>query len=290
MHDAHSIPAMLQEGDLAELRALVESRTGMALGDAPAFAACVARHLRERGLSLSALLRRVRQARSEFQELLDCLFTPSGSFFQHPELFAALREKILPELHMKKFWETPRRLRIWSAGCGSGEEAYSLAITVADAMEPAESWDVRIFASDISDAAVRHARRGVYPARSLAALLPRRVEAHFARVGEQYMVRSGIRHMVSFATFNLCEPVYTGQFDCIFCTAVLPALLPGRRPGLLRAFHSYLALGGYLLVSHPGLLSPAAEDFQPVEFAGARLFQKPAVIPMAADLLTEPAL
>jgi chemotaxis protein methyltransferase CheR len=289
MSDAHSAAAAvtLDPAELADLRALVESRTGLVLEDAPAFAAAVARQLRERRVSLAVLLRLVRQSRSDLQELVDALFLPAGAFFAHPALFAALREKVLPELHLKKFWESPRRLRFWSAGCGAGQEAYSLAITLAEALDPGDAWEVDIFATDVSRSAVCHAQRGVYSAADLAPLSSQQRAAGFVRVGSQYMVSACLRHMVTFETFIPSAPAFTGRFDAIFCTGLLPRLSSGGRDALLRAFHSSLAFGGCLFVPAESLAAVPAEDFHLREFAGARYLQKPATIPLAGEMLTE---
>ena len=101
------------------------------------------------------------------KRLLERLLTQETSFFRYPHVFDALEKKILPELHVKKFWENPRTLRLWCAGCSTGEEAYSIAITLADSLDFAEAWNIHILASDISRKALQHAERGVYSRRSL---------------------------------------------------------------------------------------------------------------------------
>jgi len=101
----------------------------------------------------------------------------------NPAVFDALAKKILPELQEKKFWDNPRTLRIWSAACSTGEEPYSIAIAVADALPFAEAWRIEILATDISRRALLHAERGVYSGRSLANLTPPLQRGAFGRSG-----------------------------------------------------------------------------------------------------------
>src|SRR6185312_10162804 len=89
------------------------------------------------------------------------------AFFRYPSVFDALEKKVLPELQTRKFWENPRSLRIWSAGCSTGEEAYSIAMSVADAIEFADAWKVHLLATDISRQALEYAEKGVYDARDV---------------------------------------------------------------------------------------------------------------------------
>src|SRR5262249_40870908 len=106
------------------------------------------------------LLRLIKSSNVEYDSLLQRLLTQETSFFRYPAAFEALEKKVLPELHMKKFWESPRSLRIWSAGCATGEEAFSIAMTVADALEFADAWNIHILATDVSRQALDHAEHG----------------------------------------------------------------------------------------------------------------------------------
>src|SRR5581483_1881998 len=104
------------------------------------------------------------------------LLTQETSFFRYPGVYEAFEKRVLPELHVKKFWKNPRTLRIWSAGCSTGEEPYSVAISFAD------SWNVEILATDIGRQALKHAERGIYSGRSLASVNERQLAAHFTPV------------------------------------------------------------------------------------------------------------
>ena len=155
--------ASITEFELEEIRTLLEQRSGI-LFDASRerfFSSRVREHMAAKHLPHGTdLLRRIRSSNVEYEALLERLLTQETSFFRYPAVFEALQKKVLPELHMKKFWENPRTLRIWSAGCATGEEPYSIANTIADALMFAEAWNIEILATDISKQALKHAERG----------------------------------------------------------------------------------------------------------------------------------
>jgi chemotaxis protein methyltransferase CheR len=184
---------------------------------------------------------------------------------------------VLPELHMKKFWESPRSLRIWSAGCATGEEPFSIAMTVADALEFADAWNIHILATDISRKALDHADAGIYEARELDTVTPKQRELYFARSGGQFTVRPRIRNMVTFAPMNLAQVVYMGKFDCIFCMNVLIYFSEERQAQLVQRFYEYLEPGGYLFLGHAESISKADVKFETHVYRDARIYQKPPV-------------
>lgn len=225
------------------------------------------------------LIRRIQSSNVEYDALLERLLTQETSFFRYPAVYEALQKKVLPELHMKKFWENPRTLRIWSAGCSTGEEPYSLAITIADALMFAEAWNIEILATDISKKALKHAERGVYSQRSLRNLSTRQVESHFSPHGaasHDFEVKSRIRRMVSFAAMNLAQAVYLGRLDLIFCMNVMIYFSETRRNSLIQHFYEYLEPGGYLLLGHSESLINVPVKFESFVHGDCILYRKPA--------------
>src|SRR5207249_11898719 len=120
-------------------------------------------------------------------------------------IFEALEKKVLREMHAKKFWENPRSLRVWSAGCATGEEPYTLAMTICDSLEFAEAWNLHILATDISRQSLTQAERGLYSARELTAVSAPESEAYLSRVGEHFLLRPRSRTRVSFVQMNLAQ-------------------------------------------------------------------------------------
>src|SRR5512143_3764605 len=141
--------ATVSTHELSEIRALIEQRSGIHFDDSRErfLITRLREHMVEkRMLHGTDLMRLVRGSNVEYDSLVERLLTQETSFFRYPAVFSALERKVLPELHMQKFWESPRSLRVWSAGCASGEEPYSIAITLSEALEFAEAWKIQILA------------------------------------------------------------------------------------------------------------------------------------------------
>src|SRR5256714_11933383 len=172
----------LSEHELSEIRMLIEERTGICFDESRErfFSTRVREHLRAKGMERGTeLLRAMRKSNVEYEGLLERLLTQETSFFRYPGVYDAFEKRVLPELHTKKFWKNPRTLRIWSAGCSTGEEPYSIGITIADSLSFADAWNVEILATDVGRQALKHAERGVYTGRSLASVAANQLETHF---------------------------------------------------------------------------------------------------------------
>jgi chemotaxis protein methyltransferase CheR len=281
--------AKLSESELEEISALIEQRSAILFDSSRErfFSTRVREHLEEKGLANGTdLLRQVRGSSIEYESLLERLLTQETSFFRYPAVYEALEKKILPEMQDRKFWESPRTLRIWSAGCSTGEEPYSIAVTLCESLKFVEAWEIEIMATDISRRALRHAERGVYSKRSLQNVSLGQVDAYFTASKHGYQVRPRIRRMISFAQMNLIEPVYVGKFDCIFCMNVLMYFSDDRRLAILRRYYDALEPGGYFLLGHAETLSNVPMKFEPIVYGDCRMYRKPA----ASDVRRAPAL
>jgi chemotaxis protein methyltransferase CheR len=270
--------AVLSEHELSEVRALLESRSGLLFDGSRErfFVTRIREHIAAKRMAHgSDLLRSIRASNVEFDALLERLLTQETSFFRYPDVFDAFQKRVLPEIHMKKFWENPRKLRIWSAGCSTGEEPYSIAMSLADSLEFMEAWNIHVLATDVSRPALQHAERGVYSRGDVSNLTPKQLDAYFVRVGDQYMVKPRLREMVNFAPMNLAQPVYIGRFDCIFCMNVLIYFSEQRRAGLLQRFYEYLGPGGYLFLGHAESAVNAPLRFNTIPHGDGRIFQRP---------------
>jgi chemotaxis protein methyltransferase CheR len=277
---SHTVTAAhLAESELAEIRALIEHRSAIFFDSSRErfFSSRIREYVEEKALAGGAeLLRLVRGSSVEYESLLERLLTQETSFFRYPAVFQALEKTILPELQERKFWENPRLLRIWSAGCSTGEEPYSIAISLCEALKFAEAWETEILATDISRRALRHAERGVYSKRSLQDAPPAMLEAYFSSTKTGLQVRPRIRRMISFAQMNLAESVYVGKFDCIFCMNVLMYFSEQRRLSILRRFYDALEPGGYFLLGHAETLSNSPVKFESIVLGDCRVYRKPA--------------
>ena len=215
------------EEDFQQLRTLVKSLTGINLGE----------HKRE--LVYSRLARRLRalQLRSfadyrelltrderELTELCNAITTNLTAFFREPHHFQYLRDAWLTPLSAAR--ADARRLRIWSAACSSGEEAYSIAMTVLETLPDPAHWDVRILATDLDSEMLARARRGIYPPQRLQGVSPRRLQRFFVEHCENGAVSRRIAPevaaLVTFKQLNLMRALpMKGPLDAVFCRNVV---------------------------------------------------------------------
>jgi len=278
----------LSEHELSEIRMLIEERTGICFDESRErfFSTRVREHMRTKGLPRGTdLLRNMRKSNVEYEALLERLLTQETSFFRYPGVYEAFEKRVLPELHVKKFWKNPRTLRIWSAGCSTGEEPYSIAITIADSLSFADSWNVEILATDVGRQALRHAERGVYAGRSIASVSEKQLANHFSAVEGGQQLKPRLRKMVTFAQMNLASPVYIGRMDAIFCMNVLIYFSEERRRTLVQRFYETLEPGGYLFLGHSESISKMPVKFQAIVLNDCILYRKP-----TAEELLKPEL
>jgi chemotaxis protein methyltransferase CheR len=278
----------LSEHELSEIRMLIEERTGICFDESRArfFSTRVKEHLRAKGLERGTdLLRAMRKSNIEYEALLEGLLTQETSFFRYPSVYEAFEKRVLPELHVKKFWKNPRTLRIWSAGCSTGEEPYSIAITIADSLSFSDSWNVEILATDVGRLALKHAERGVYKGRSLASVNERQLGEHFTEVAAGHQVKPRLRKLITFAQMNLAAAVYVGRMDMIFCMNVLIYFSEERRRALVQRFYDTLEPGGYLFLGHSESISKMPVKFQAIVLNDCILYRKP-----TAEELQKPEL
>ena len=287
---AHSATtAKVTEEELDEISTLIEQRSAILFDSSRErfFSTRIREYLEEKKFGDGTeLLRHVRGSSTEYEALLERLLTQETSFFRYPAVYDALEKRILPEVQERKFWESPRTLRIWSAGCSTGEEPYSIAVTLCQSLKFAEAWEIEILATDISRRALRHAERGLYSKRSLQDVSLGQVETYFTAMKHGFQVRPRIRRMISFAQMNLVESVYVGKFDCIFCMNVLMYFSDERRISILRRFYDALEPGGYFLLGHSETLSNVPMKFESIVLGDCRIYRKP----VPAEARRAPAL
>ena len=278
MSERHGAGHSLTEHDLSEIRMLIEDRTGIRFDESRErfFSTRVREHVHAKSFDHgSELLRAIRKSNVEYEALLERLLTQETSFFRYPAVFEAFEKRVLPELHAKKFWKDPRTLRVWSAGCSTGEEPYSIAITILDTLSLADAWNVEILATDVGRHALKHAERGLYSGRSISSVKPAQLAAHFTAAKDGYQVKPRVRKLVSFAQMNLASPVYLGRMDLIFCMNVLIYFSEARRAALVQRFYEALQPGGYLFLGHSESISKMTVKFQAIVLGDCILYRKP---------------
>lgn len=215
------------------------------------------------------------EGEGELSCMLDALTTNFTSFFREPGHFEHLSRRLLAQVSAG----APRRLRVWSAGCSSGEEPYSIAIHLQEQLPDLARWDARILATDLSTRMLARARAGVYPASRFDDDRGRAALAHFTRTElrppfshrgalEQphYSVKPATRGLVRFARLNLVEPwPMRGPFDAIFCRNVMIYFDKPTQRELLERLCGLLRPGGALFLGHSESLPGAREGLRYVQ-------------------------
>lgn len=213
---------------------------------------------------------------AELEALLDAATTHETYFFREPVQLEAFTEAVLPEL--ARTHADTRRLRIWSAGCSSGEEAYTLAMLMAES-GLFVGWDVAIFGTDLSRRTTELARRGEYGAAALRATGASLRQRYFEPLeGSRFRVGERIRERVTFAQLNLMDADAAAQLplmDAVFCRNVLIYMDAPARRRTLQVLFGRLNEGGLLLLGHAEHLLGRETDFEPVHLERDLIYRRP---------------
>ena len=298
----------LSQRDYLRFQALVQERSGLHFAERRALdlASGVMRGMAEVGqTSLDEYYLLVSDTgtpagRAACEQLVNLLTVGETHFFRDESQFAALEQHVLPALISRNVAAGTRRLRVWSAGCASGEEPYSLAILLTTLLDDIDDWDITLLATDINSAVLRRAQEAVYGEWSF-----REERAHLLRgtyfvkgpgpragVGPRYTLRENIRRRVSFAPLNLAEDAYpalynnTVAMDLILCRNVMIYFQDATTRRVLSRLSDCLVDDGWLVLGHadpaPNALHP---QLQVRVIGGAVVYQKgvtPAIPPGAA--------
>ena len=186
----------------------------------------------------------------EVKELVKAFLIKVTGFFRDPEAFAFIKEQIIPEL-VERGRDNGRTLRIWSAGCATGEEPYSLALLIADHLgHEFPEWNVKIFATDLAADAISFARRGLYPENVLKELLDHYRERFFERIDHGYRLTKALRQAVIFGQQDISRGVPFPRIDLVTCRNLLIYLKPEFTTSSTRSFCLLVAPSAW--VSVPG--------------------------------------
>jgi two-component system CheB/CheR fusion protein len=205
----------------------------------------------------------LRSHSDEIAELVKAFLIKVTGFFRDPEAFEFLRSTIIPEL-IDRSKANGRTLRLWSAGCATGEEAYSLALLVADQLGPDfPEWNVKIFATDLAADAVSFARRGLYPENILNDLPDDYRDRYFERVDNGYRISKALRQVVIFGQQDISRGVPFPRIDLVTCRNLLIYLKPDLQQTVLDLFaYSLHRSRGYLFLGKAETARPTKAKFE----------------------------
>jgi chemotaxis protein methyltransferase CheR len=223
------------------------------------------------------LLRYDRRREEELAVLIDNLTTNETYFFREGAQLRAFSEEILPEIRTANAGR--RRLRIWSAGCSTGEEPYTIAILLLESGDWWRDWQVEILGSDISQRVLHTARRGVYKKGSHRATPPDMLRKYFHEEGKgDYRVVDAVRSLVSFSAVNLLDPSKLSlirDMDVIFCRNVIIYFDREAKKKVIGSFYDRLHEGGYLLLGHAESLMNISTAFALRTLRHDMVYQRP---------------
>lgn len=210
----------------------------------------------------------------ELREMVSALTTNVTHFFRENHHFEMLRTEVLPPLIEAA--RNGKRIRIWSAGCSNGQEAYSIAITLAELLPEYSKYDIKILATDIDPVMVQRGRAGCYSEKTTEAVPEHLRSKYFQPSGSDRQISLALRQLVTFRELNLHKqwPMH-GQFDIIFCRNVVIYFSPEDQNKLWQRFENILADGGWLFVGHSERVPPGGNsNLKPAGVTTYRLHKK----------------
>jgi chemotaxis protein methyltransferase CheR len=210
------------------------------------------------------------------RNIIDAITTNETSFFRDTSPFDLLRNKLIPDLIDRRNKNGARiPIRIWSAACSTGQEAYSTAIVLKELLGDLSRYDIRILGTDISNKVVAQASYGEYNRLELErGLPPDQLARHFMASGDRWKVRDEIRAMATFRTMNLLEPFsFPSPFDIIFCRNVAIYFTEADKTRLFRGLVRYLARDGCLIIGSTESISGLCPELEPKRYLRSVFYQ-----------------
>jgi chemotaxis protein methyltransferase CheR len=228
----------------------------------------------------------------EWQHLAELLTNNESYFFRDREQLNLLKERIFPQIIQRKRQQNNLTLRVWSAGCSTGQEPYSLAIILKEILPDLDSWNLSIFGTDIDLGALNQARAGIYSDWSFRTAEPRIKQLYFDPIAKNHQIIPSIRQMVTFQKVNLLTDQFPQLFsgiqeiDLIVCRNVFIYFGLSTIAEILDKFYHTLRPSGYLLVGHSELSSQNLTRFQIQSFSQSLIYQRRELDSLAAKNVT----
>jgi len=260
-------PSILSDNEFRLFRDLIYEECGVSLGveKRTFLEARLRRRVDELGIKNGyeyySLITTAQGRSQELPRLLDSLMICETSFFRNQPQFQLLKEVVLPEIVAKKERAGTRLLRVWSAGCSTGQEPYSAVMALLDSIPDCESWTIRVFASDLSFTALERAQCGLYRADQLKGVEPGCVAKYFRQENGHYLISEGVRKRVIFDYHNLKHDNGLRGLDIVFCRNVMIYFDAEEQRRLVNRFSNCLVPGGFLFLGHAESLQGLSTRF-----------------------------
>lgn len=216
--------------------------------------------------------------RLELNKLFEVVTTNETSFYRNPPQLQVFQEVVLKGVIEEARKAGKKRLRIWSAGCSTGEEPYTLAIILHEVLrQEISTWDIKITANDLSEAVLASARRGVYSEYALRTTPKDIVARYFKQEDNSYKIDPKLKHIVSFGQINLSDKLQLSRVEksqIVFCRNVIIYFDDDMKKRVINAFYDNLIPNGVLLIGHSESLHNISRAFKPEHHTGTIVYRK----------------
>jgi chemotaxis protein methyltransferase CheR len=217
-------------------------------------------------------------SQKEFNRLMVLMTTNETSFYRNEPQLMCFSDEVLPLMVQEKMQSRGNRtLRIWSAGCSTGEEPYTLAILIMERLKSLIGWNVEIISNDISEDVLQKARIGSYSGITMRNVPPDILNRYFVKSGDNFVVKLDVKELVKFSQINLNDPHKVAQMtnmDAVFCRNVMIYFSDEVKKQIVRGFFNSLSPGGYLYIGHSETLHGISKAFKLVYFKNALVYRK----------------
>jgi chemotaxis protein methyltransferase CheR len=214
----------------------------------------------------------------ELNRLFEAITTNETSFYRNPPQLKVFQDKVLKAVLDARRVKRTKSLRIWSAGCSTGEEPYTLAIILHEVLGPEISqWDIKITANDLSEAVLMSARRGIYTDYALRTTPKEIIRKYFEADDGKFKIKPEVKRLVSFGQINLNDRVQLKRVErsqIVFCRNVIIYFDDAVKKQVIGSFYDNLLPGGYLLIGHSESLHNISRAFKPIHHPGAIIYHK----------------
>ncbi len=216
--------------------------------------------------------------RDELARMYEVVTTNETSFYRNPPQLKVFQDKVLSEVIAEQRKKGQKRLHIWSAGCSTGEEPYTLAMIIHESLgSELSQWSVRITANDLSEAVLQSAREALYTDYALRTTPKDKIAKFFDKEGDRYRVKPEVRKLVQFGQINLNDRAAVKRVErsqIVFCRNVIIYFDDDMKKRVISAFYDNLHPGGFLLIGHSESLHNISRAFKPEHHPGAIVYRK----------------
>ncbi len=213
----------------------------------------------------------------EFNMLMNLVTTNETSFYRNPPQLQCFQEEVLPQILESKRRAGKKRLRIWSAGCSTGEEPYTISMIILDVLGENHGWNIEIVANDISENVLQAARKAQYTEMALRTTPSTIIKKYFKEENHKYAVLDSVKRQVNFSHLNLADRrrmALMNEVDFVFCRNVMIYFSDDIKRQIVRGFYNSLLPGGYMFIGHAESLHGISKAFKLEYFRNGLVYHK----------------